>query len=126
MKTKIINSNVLKGKQTTDFYETKYYLRYLQFLFSMINGIKNLKTNQKIFIHIYKIKLLVKNCEKDLSIITENETSLSLLQDSYASVYTLACHFLQSSANPTKILSQAIVNTEKNANDDFFFGKLRK
>lgn len=37
MREKIIVSDVLTGKQTAIYYEARYYLKYLQFLLSMMN-----------------------------------------------------------------------------------------
>ena len=61
MTNKIINSSVLSGKQTSFYYETRYYLKYLQFLLSM----KNSKLKPLLFYYL-KVTFRQRNKKKTL------------------------------------------------------------
>ena len=110
MCSKIKKSPILNGKQTAYFYEVKYYLKYLQFLLSMMNVTSKTSSNEQQFQNLI-----------------EDETSLSLLEDCYTSAFSVARFYMQNSVEPSRAISALILtppgsnNTEGKDENSIFF-----
>lgn len=107
MKNKIEPSSVLNGKQTAYHYEIKYYLKYLQFMLAMSN---------------------VGKSEARFKQLISKETPLSLLEDCYVSVFTVARYYVQNSVEPSRgfgaTSSEKGSKEPKKPDENIFFGKL--
>ncbi len=107
MKNKIEPSSVLNGKQTAYHYEIKYYLKYLQFTLTMSN---------------------VGKSEARLKQLITNQTPLSLLEECYISVFSVARYYVQNSVEPSRGFgtnSGEKVKDLKQPDENIFFGKLK-
>lgn len=107
MRNKIEPSPVLNGKQTAYHYEIKYYLKYLQFMLAMSN---------------------VGKSEARFQQLISKETPLSLLEECYVSVFSVARYYVQNSVEPSRgfgATSGDKGNKEpKQPDENIFFGKL--
>jgi hypothetical protein len=72
-------------------------------------------------IHLFILK--VEKLENDLANINDNETPLSLLEDCYTSVFSVARYFVENSVEPSRSLTTSLLNEQKRLNyDQIFFG----
>jgi separase len=102
IKTKLIKSSILnKVKHTLIYFEAKYYFRYLQFLLSMKD---------------------IGKCDKDFQKVIENETPLSLLEECYSCVSSVARYHMENSVD----LSRSLNNTHNKDNHENFFFNIGK
>ncbi|CAF0715451.1 unnamed protein product [Brachionus calyciflorus] len=99
MKEKILKSPVLSGKQNAYFFETKHCLKYLQFTLSMMN--------------------LGKSEDEFMSLI-ENETPLSLLEECYTCIFSVAKYYTLNSIDPFRFLSSNANQIQKKPETVFF------
>ena len=86
IKKKVVQSTTLAGRPTAPYYETKYYLKYLLFILSTIN-----------FTKPETIKQFQSICGND-------ETPLSILEECYQAVFSVARFYLQNSMEPSRLL----------------------
>jgi len=104
LKNKVEVSPVLNGKMTAYYYEIKYYMKYLHFILSMSN---------------------VGKSESKLRLLITDETPLSLLEECYVSVFSVARYYVLNSVEPSRAFSTAgnEKNRAKPSEGNVFFGK---
>lgn len=88
IKSKIVSSSILSGRQTCAHYETKYYLRYLQFLLSTMS------INQS-------------EVQKALNTINFEDTPLSLLEECYQAIFSVARFHVQNCIEPNRVFGSS-------------------
>jgi hypothetical protein len=92
MREKIFTSSITTGKQTAYYYETRYYLKYLQFMMLMAN---------------------VEKHEAELNKLVEDEIPLSLLDESYVAVFSVARYYVINAIEPHRTFSSSIIQSNK-------------
>jgi len=104
LKNKIETSPVLNGKMTAYYYEIKYYMKYLEFLLSMSN---------------------VGKSENKLRLLISNETPLSLLEECYVSVFSVARYYVLNSVEPSRAFTATGSDkSSKQSEENVYFGRL--
>ncbi len=102
LKNKVESSPVLNGKKIAYYYEIKYYMKYLQFILSMSN---------------------VGKSESKLRLLVTDETPLSLLEECYHSVFSVARYYLLDSIAPSLAFSAAGNEKTRIKPANVYFGK---
>ena len=72
--------------------------------------------------HFY-IFILVGKLENEFLSLIENETPLSLLEECYTSVYSVARFYMENSVEPSRVLNNSSFTAESNY-ENFFFSIL--
>ncbi len=92
MKEKVFKSSITTGKQTAYYYETRCYLKYLQFIMLMVNLEKH---------------------EAEMSKLIEEEIPLSLLEEAYVAAFSVARHYVVNAIEPHRTFSNSIIQSNK-------------